>query len=189
MQELLRSNAADNAEAIGRAGGCVDVTELTWGQPELPHGWNAPDFVLAADLVYNRHLYEPLLKTLQQFGALCRSCLPSDDDTMSMFDQWRLMRNPPDGRTFGGSDILALSCACRKQHDDTGGECAALEARRIPVLQAGKEGVLACRPHAIHSAGQIGAAQHAVQQPAAAVSVQKELCDTIIKNPRNSFFM
>lgn len=50
-QDLLRSNAAANAAAIERAGGAVEVAELSWGQPQLPAGWEQPDFVLAADLV------------------------------------------------------------------------------------------------------------------------------------------
>ena len=86
VQGLLRSNAADNAEAIKAAGGHVDVAELTWGQPQLPQGWHAPDFVLAADLVYHRHLYEPLLQTLQQFGAFCNTWLPADDDPRTILN-------------------------------------------------------------------------------------------------------
>jgi hypothetical protein len=51
VQELLRSNTAANAEAVMHAKGAVDVAELTWGQLQLPAGWEQPDVVLAADLV------------------------------------------------------------------------------------------------------------------------------------------
>ncbi len=67
-QDLLRANADAYAEAVARAGGAVEVAELTWGQPQLPAGWERPDIVLAADLVYHRSLYQPLLTTLAQFG-------------------------------------------------------------------------------------------------------------------------
>lgn len=52
-QDLLRSNTAANAGAIAHGTGAVDVAELTWGQLQLPAGWEQPDIVLAADLVCN----------------------------------------------------------------------------------------------------------------------------------------
>lgn len=67
--DLLRGNAAANAAAVDRAGGAAEVAELIWGQPALPQGWERPDFVLAADLVYHRNLYHPLVTTLAQFGS------------------------------------------------------------------------------------------------------------------------
>lgn len=68
-QDLLRANADANAEAVARAGGAVEVAECIWGQPQLPAGWEPQtDIVLAADLVYHRSLYQPLLTTLAQFG-------------------------------------------------------------------------------------------------------------------------
>lgn len=53
IQDLLRSNTAANAGATARAKGTVDVAELTWGQLQLPAGWEQPDIVLAADLVHD----------------------------------------------------------------------------------------------------------------------------------------
>ncbi len=60
--------------------------ELTWGVTSvetLGKDWACPDVVVAADVVYHRELFDPLLSTLQAIGeplsailssALCLYC-------------------------------------------------------------------------------------------------------------------
>ncbi|XP_010503759.1 PREDICTED: protein N-lysine methyltransferase METTL21A-like [Camelina sativa] len=64
--ENLRFNADANAEAAARFGGKVHVASLRWGEIDDVEalGQNV-DLVLASDVVYHEHLYEPLLKTLR----------------------------------------------------------------------------------------------------------------------------
>uniref|UniRef100_A0A1D1XIG0 Methyltransferase-like protein 21C n=1 Tax=Anthurium amnicola TaxID=1678845 RepID=A0A1D1XIG0_9ARAE len=67
----LRFNALANAAAVGARGGSVEARQLRWGH----HGEDAAglgggagfDLVLASDVVYHDHLFDPLLRTLRFF--------------------------------------------------------------------------------------------------------------------------
>lgn len=62
----LNFNAQTNAEVVERFGGKVHVAPLRWGEADDVEtlGRNV-DLILASDVVYHDHLYEPLLKTLR----------------------------------------------------------------------------------------------------------------------------
>ncbi|EOA25869.1 hypothetical protein CARUB_v10019248mg [Capsella rubella] len=64
--ENLKFNADANAEAVARFGGKVHVASLRWGETDDVEvlGQNV-DLILASDVVYHEHLYDPLLKTLR----------------------------------------------------------------------------------------------------------------------------
>ncbi len=71
-QALIRHNIALNAAAAGAAGGSAAAAVLAWGETDpaaLGDPWAAPDLVVAADVVYHRDLFAPLLATLAAFGA------------------------------------------------------------------------------------------------------------------------
>eukprot|EP00884_Botryococcus_braunii_P000512 jgi/Botrbrau1/10461/Bobra.0133s0068.2 len=69
---MVRENVQLNADLIQRAGGRADCGELVWGVTDVvslgPH-WQAPDFVVAADVVYMQELFQPLLATLSSLGG------------------------------------------------------------------------------------------------------------------------
>jgi predicted nicotinamide N-methyase len=74
VQDLIRRNIGLNQEAIDEAGGTATAWVLSWGitqTSQLPDQWQAPDMVLAADVVYRQELFQPLLCCLDM---LCRSC-------------------------------------------------------------------------------------------------------------------
>ena len=74
-QALLRWNIALNGAAIAAGGGSAEAAVLSWGATDprsLPGAWSAPELVIAADVVYARELFQPLLATLAAFGAPCR---------------------------------------------------------------------------------------------------------------------
>ncbi|KAM5576169.1 protein N-lysine methyltransferase METTL21A [Rosa sericea] len=61
----LKFNAELNAAVLGGSGGSVSVAALRWGEAEDAEAIGREfDIVLASDVVYHDHLYEPLLKTL-----------------------------------------------------------------------------------------------------------------------------
>ncbi|CAH2078964.1 unnamed protein product [Thlaspi arvense] len=62
----LSFNADANAQVVARFGGQVHVASLRWGEADDVEllGRNV-DLILASDVVYHDHLYEPLLKTLR----------------------------------------------------------------------------------------------------------------------------
>ncbi|KAK9846615.1 hypothetical protein WJX81_007617 [Elliptochloris bilobata] len=71
-QALIRQNIAINAAAIAGAGGAAEAAVLAWGVTDpasLPGAWATLDLVIAADVVYHRDLFGPLLATLAAFGA------------------------------------------------------------------------------------------------------------------------
>ena len=54
------------------AGGSAAAQELSWGVTpvsQLPQEWQAPDTILAADVVYRQDLFQPLLHSLEK---LCK---------------------------------------------------------------------------------------------------------------------
>ncbi|AEE78718.1 putative lysine methyltransferase, S-adenosyl-L-methionine-dependent methyltransferase [Arabidopsis thaliana] len=64
--ENLKFNADANAQVVAKFGGKVHVASLRWGEIDDVEslGQNV-DLILASDVVYHVHLYEPLLKTLR----------------------------------------------------------------------------------------------------------------------------
>ncbi|XP_019087702.1 PREDICTED: protein-lysine methyltransferase METTL21D-like [Camelina sativa] len=62
----LNFNAEANAEVVARFGGKVHVAPLRWGEADDVEvlGRNV-DLILASDVVYHDHLFEPLLETLR----------------------------------------------------------------------------------------------------------------------------
>ncbi|XP_027347904.1 protein N-lysine methyltransferase METTL21A [Abrus precatorius] len=62
----LRFNAEANASVVGSSGGAVTVASLRWGHADdveaIGRGF---DLILASDVVYHDHLYEPLIETLR----------------------------------------------------------------------------------------------------------------------------
>ena len=72
-QEIVRENIARNADTIAAAGGSAHACELVWGvthAAELGPEWAAPDVVVAADVVYRRELFQPLLHALAELCML-----------------------------------------------------------------------------------------------------------------------
>ncbi|KAL6224640.1 hypothetical protein ACLB2K_003495 [Fragaria x ananassa] len=65
VTDNLRYNVELNAAVLGGSGGSVSVAALRWGEAEDAEAIGREfDLVLASDVVYHDHLYEPLLKTL-----------------------------------------------------------------------------------------------------------------------------
>ncbi|CAN7110323.1 unnamed protein product [Brassica rapa subsp. narinosa] len=66
----LSFNAEANAQTVARFGGQVHAAPLRWGEADDVEilGRNV-DLVVASDVVYHDHLYEPLLKTLRLMAA------------------------------------------------------------------------------------------------------------------------
>lgn len=66
VTENLKFNADANAQVVARFGGEVHVAPLRWGEAGDVEGLcRDVDLVLASDVVYHEHLYDPLLKTLR----------------------------------------------------------------------------------------------------------------------------
>lgn len=62
----LQFNVDANADVLASRGGTVNVAALRWGEDADVEGVGREfDLVLASDVVYYDHLYEPLLKTLR----------------------------------------------------------------------------------------------------------------------------
>lgn len=64
----LQYNADANAEAVAAGGGNVEVAALRWGKEgdgDVEMIGKDFDLILASDVVYHDHLYEPLLYTLR----------------------------------------------------------------------------------------------------------------------------
>lgn len=64
----LQFNVEANAGILAANGGCVQVAPLHWGEaidPELIE--QDFDLILASDVVYHDHLYDPLIQTLKGF--------------------------------------------------------------------------------------------------------------------------
>ena len=75
---LTRANADANAAIIAAAGGSVSIAPLPWGDPGAPAAaasathprFATPTAIVAADVVYDAALFEPLLTTLAVFAAI-----------------------------------------------------------------------------------------------------------------------
>ncbi|KAE8709523.1 pyridine nucleotide-disulfide oxidoreductase domain-containing protein 2-like isoform X1 [Hibiscus syriacus] len=62
----LRFNAEANADVVAQRGGTVDVAPLRWGEDDdMEVIGREFDLVLASDVVYHDHLFEPLIQTLR----------------------------------------------------------------------------------------------------------------------------
>ena len=73
LQSLLEVNIAVNQATIHAGGGSAQCCELAWGitpAASLGAAWACPDLVVAADVVYHRELFHPLLKTLDDLGKI-----------------------------------------------------------------------------------------------------------------------
>ena len=74
MQSLVDRNISLNEATLSAGGGTAQSCELTWGvttSDALPQAWHSPDLVVAADVVYHRELFQPLLSCLKAFGRKC----------------------------------------------------------------------------------------------------------------------
>lgn len=64
----LQFNVEANADVVAANDGCVQVAPLHWGETVdaelIGQGF---DLILASDVVYHDHLYDPLLQTLRSF--------------------------------------------------------------------------------------------------------------------------
>ncbi|OIV93422.1 hypothetical protein TanjilG_31079 [Lupinus angustifolius] len=62
----LQFNADANKEGVGSTGGAVKVASLRWGHADdVDKIGREFDIILASDVVYHDHLYDPLLETLR----------------------------------------------------------------------------------------------------------------------------
>lgn len=72
VQDIVRDNIALNQDAIRAAGGSAAAQAFVWGETdvsELAPDWRTPDVIVAADVVYRRELFQPLLHALKSVGA------------------------------------------------------------------------------------------------------------------------
>ena len=71
LQALLNTNIRQNNPLIEAAGGSAQAAVLSWGLTslgDLPDGFRQPDIIIAADVIYHRDIFEPLMSTLSAFG-------------------------------------------------------------------------------------------------------------------------
>lgn len=62
----LQFNVEANADVVAQKGGTVSVAPLRWGEDDDAEVIGREfDLVLASDVVYHEHLFEPLIKTLR----------------------------------------------------------------------------------------------------------------------------
>ena len=70
-QGIIRQNISDNRPAWASGGGTAEAAELSWGLTDVSKmgaDWAEPAYVIAADVVYDRALFQPLLSTLSAYG-------------------------------------------------------------------------------------------------------------------------
>lgn len=65
-----------NLAVTSAGGGTAEVAELSWGATDVSQmgSWAAPDLVIAADVIYDRDLFAPLLQTFNSYGELDFMC-------------------------------------------------------------------------------------------------------------------
>ncbi len=69
----MRDNIALNSKTIALAGGNAAAQAFVWGKTdasELAPEWRTPDIIVAADVVYRRELFQPLLHAMKSLGAM-----------------------------------------------------------------------------------------------------------------------
>ena len=70
-QGIIRQNISDNRPAWAANGGTAEAAELSWGLTDVRKmgaPWAEPAYVIAADVIYDRTLFQPLLNTLNAYG-------------------------------------------------------------------------------------------------------------------------
>lgn len=72
LQDITRSNIKSNSAVIAAGSGTAEVAELSWGATDVSQmgSWATPDIVIAADVIYDRDLFNPLLQTFNSYGEL-----------------------------------------------------------------------------------------------------------------------
>ena len=72
LQDITKANVVSNSAVIHAGGGTAEVAELSWGVTDVTQmgAWAAPDLVIAADVIYDRDLFAPLLQTFNSYGDL-----------------------------------------------------------------------------------------------------------------------
>ena len=81
LQDITRSNVRSNLAVIAAGGGTAEVAELSWGATDVSQmgSWATPEIVIAADVIYDRDLFNPLLQTLNSYGKQVSH--PSESNT------------------------------------------------------------------------------------------------------------
>ncbi|CAL8460637.1 g167 [Coccomyxa elongata] len=70
--DIVRDNIALNSKTIALAGGNAAAQAFVWGKTdafELAPEWRTPDMIVAADVVYRRELFQPLLHAMKSLGG------------------------------------------------------------------------------------------------------------------------
>ena len=100
LQDIVRDNIALNQDAISAAGGSAAAQAFVWGETdvsELATEWRRPDVIVAADVVYRRELFQPLLHALKSLGAgVLTSVWPPFQTSWSLTSQSSSTRGPID---------------------------------------------------------------------------------------------
>lgn len=68
---MIDSNIMLNSDVLASTGGLAVSFPLCWGSTDLegvPESWRHPDLIVAADVIYHKHLFQPLLQTLKTYG-------------------------------------------------------------------------------------------------------------------------
>ena len=71
LQEMLHCNIRQNETVFEESGGSATAFPFVWGQTkaeDLKEAWQRSDIILAADVIYHRELFDPLLIALSDLG-------------------------------------------------------------------------------------------------------------------------
>ena len=71
LQDMLHCNIRQNETVIEESGGSATAFPFVWGQTkmeDLEEAWQRLDIILAADVIYHRELFDPLLSALSDLG-------------------------------------------------------------------------------------------------------------------------
>ena len=71
LQEMLHGNIRQNETVFEESGGFATAFPFVWGQTKvenLEEAWQRLDIILAADVIYHRELFDPLLSALSDLG-------------------------------------------------------------------------------------------------------------------------
>ncbi|KAK6922711.1 Lysine methyltransferase [Dillenia turbinata] len=92
--ENLRFNAALNSDLVEKFGGKVEVAALRWGEVEDMEAIRRRgeyDVIVGSDVVYHKHLYEPLMETLR-FLMVGKGTKREESESESVFVMGHLKR-------------------------------------------------------------------------------------------------